>query len=248
MDTAEVFSALGTPARTAARILLAPRYIINGFAPLRGWTNHTYAFARYGPSYRWRVWLLFDIQDLEDLERLINEGTDEDVLHMREAKLEQFKLVALVGALLATLALQAMSLPLLTESTFVVRSSLIVSTMLSLLATFFTCIQQRELGSLRTAPALRIWLSNGVHYSNTNSTTHNTTSHLRWQSSLASLTLMEAPYELISLAVANFVAGIAAYMWSVWKEKLQQLANMSRLKPALVDGGTLRAKLASKRM
>ena len=96
MDTAEVFSALGTPARAAARILLAPRYIINGFAPLRGWTNHPYALARYGPSYRWRVWLLFDIQDLENLERLINEGMDEDVLHMREAKLEQFKLVALV--------------------------------------------------------------------------------------------------------------------------------------------------------
>jgi len=31
---------------------------------------------------------------------------------------------------------------------------------------------------------------------------------------------MEAPYELISLAVANFIAGMAAYMWGVYKERL----------------------------
>lgn len=85
--------------------------------------------------------------------------------------------------------------------------------MLSLLATFFTCIQQRELGYIRTASALRVWLSNGIQY-------RNVRSHLAWQSSLASLTLMEAPYELISLSVSNFVAGMSAYMWSAWKDQL----------------------------
>jgi hypothetical protein len=107
-----------------------------------------------------------------------------------------------------------MSLPLLSESTFVVRACFIQSTTLSLLATFFTCIQQRELGLLRTASALRVWLSNGVQYRDAHE-------HLVWQSSLASLTLMEAPYELISLAVSNFVCGMAAYMWSVWKYNLR---------------------------
>jgi hypothetical protein len=31
---------------------------------------------------------------------------------------------------------------------------------------------------------------------------------------------MEAPYEYISLAVANFVAGMAAYLWSSWSRGL----------------------------
>ncbi|EOA83963.1 uncharacterized protein SETTUDRAFT_155287 [Exserohilum turcica Et28A] len=213
MSTAELFSALGFPARAAARVLVAPRYLFNGFSHLRTWNQNAYALARYGPSYRWRVWLLFDAEDLEKLEHLINDGSDKDVMEMREAKLEQFRLVALVGALLATLALQAFSLPDLNNTTFVVRACFTQSTMLSLLATFFTCIQQRELGYIRTASALRVWLSNGIQY-------RNVRSHLAWQSSLASLTLMEAPYELISLSVSNFVAGMSAYMWSAWKDQL----------------------------
>ncbi|EMD88101.1 hypothetical protein COCC4DRAFT_145495 [Bipolaris maydis ATCC 48331] len=211
--TAEIWSALGLPARAAARLLLAPRYLINGFSRLREWNDNAWARTRYGPSYRYRLWLLFDARDLEVLEHIINQGTDKEVLELREAKLEQFRLVALVGALLATLALQAMSLPELSNTTFIVRSCFTQGTMLSLLATFFTCIQQRELGFVRTASALRIWLSNGVQY-------RDSREHLVWQSSLASLTLMEAPYELISLAVTNFVCGMSAYMWSAWKENL----------------------------
>lgn len=117
------------------------------------------------------------------------------------------------GALLATLALQALSMPLLGETTFIVRSSFTVSTTLSLLATFFTCIQQRELGVIYKASDFRMWLSNGVRYTNS-------CNQVVLQSSLASLTLMEAPYELISLAVANFVAGMAAYMWDAYKDRL----------------------------
>lgn len=256
MSAAEVFSALGAPARVVARLLVLPRYIFNGFSHLRAWNQNAYALVRYGPSYRWRLWLLFDAADLEKLEHLINEGSDKDVLEMREAKLEQFRLVALVvclvflscllvschisfvvvdilekkhdedvtrmgslrshiqGALLATLALQAFSLPALSDTTFIVRACFTQSTMLSLLATFFTCIQQRELGYIRSASALRVWLSNGIQY-------RNARERYVWQSSLASLTLMEAPYELISLSVSNFVAGMAAYMWSVWKDKLE---------------------------
>jgi hypothetical protein len=86
--------------------------------------------------------------------------------------------------------------------------------MLSLLATFFTLIQQREVGIIRNARAFRRWLSNGILY-------HNAQERLVRQSSLASLTLIEAPYELISLAVANFVAGMAAYMWETWKDRLE---------------------------
>lgn len=121
--------------------------------------------------------------------------------------------MCLQGALLATLALQALSLPHLTESTFVARGCFILSTTLSLLATFFTCIQQRELGVIRTASALRIWLSDGTQYRNGNGS-------LVWASSLASLTLLEAPYELLYLAVSNFVVGISVYMVSVWKDQL----------------------------
>ncbi|KAF1941228.1 hypothetical protein EJ02DRAFT_207201 [Clathrospora elynae] len=214
MEAPEILSAFGTPARAAARILLLPRYVLGGFAPLHAWPQNRYARQRFGAGFRWRIWLLFDCRELEELETLINKGSDAEVKRLRESKIEQFKLVALVGALLASLALQALSLPLISETTFVARSSFTVSFMLSILATFFTCIQQRELDLVRSVPALRAWLSNGVRYTNNND-------ELVFQSSLASLTLLESPYEFISLAVANFVAGVSAYMWSAWANGLK---------------------------
>jgi hypothetical protein len=96
MDTAEFLSMLGSPARLAARVLLFPRYLLVGFSPLLYWPRNTYACARYGKTFIWRTWLLFDVKELEVLEKLLNEGSDEEVLGMQEGKLEQFKLVALV--------------------------------------------------------------------------------------------------------------------------------------------------------
>lgn len=81
--------------------------------------------------------------------------------------------------------------------------------MLSLLATFFTCLQQRELIAVRTAPALRSWLSNGIRYTNADG-------ELVFQSSLASLTLLESPYEYLSIAIVNFVVGVSAYLGSAY--------------------------------
>jgi hypothetical protein len=102
MDTAEFLSALGFPARLAARLLILPRYLLVGCHPLLTWPSNTYARARYGKAFAWRIWLLFDVKELEVLEHLINEGSDGEVLAMREGKLEQFKLVALVVSLIFT--------------------------------------------------------------------------------------------------------------------------------------------------
>lgn len=62
---------------------------------------------------------------------------------------------------------------------------------------------------VRSAPALRAWLSNGVRYTNV--------ADVRvFQSSFTALCLMESPYEYLSMAIANFIAGMAAYVGSAW--------------------------------
>ncbi|KAH9864203.1 hypothetical protein J1614_010137 [Plenodomus biglobosus] len=208
MVVAEILSALGSPARVGARMLLLPRYA-NNFTLVRTWPRNSYARHRYGPSFHWRCWLLFDIEDLEHLEHLINAGSDEDLLKMRDAKLESFRLIALVGALLAAVALQALSLPQVTSTDFIVRGTFTVCLMLSILATFFICIQQRELSVVGDAPALRAWLSNGIRYTNADDA-------FVYQSSLAALTLLESPYEYLGIAVSNFLTGMAAYMAGAW--------------------------------
>jgi hypothetical protein len=85
--------------------------------------------------------------------------------------------------------------------------------MLSILATFFTCLQQRALGQLRDVTELRLWLSNSKVC------TVNGRKVLR--SSLTAHTLLDAPYELLTIAVANFVGGMTAYLGSSWVNGVQ---------------------------
>lgn len=96
MELVEIFSLLGSPFRGAVRLLFLPQYGIDHFAALRQWHCNDYARTRFGPSFRWRLWLLFDCKELEELEWLINEGGSEDIRTLRETRLESFRLVALV--------------------------------------------------------------------------------------------------------------------------------------------------------
>lgn len=95
-STTEIACILGAPARLGARVLFLPRYLFEGPAVLQQWSQNEYARARFGPSYRWRLWLLFDVKQAEMYEKLINGGSDDEILCMRESQLEQFRLVALV--------------------------------------------------------------------------------------------------------------------------------------------------------
>ncbi|KAF2623768.1 hypothetical protein BU25DRAFT_349395 [Macroventuria anomochaeta] len=210
MDLIEIANVLGSPARFCVRVLLLPIYLLTDsaawFAPP---ARTKYARNRYGPSFRWRFWLSFDIRGLEALEKLINTGSDEDILRMRDSRLDSSRLIALVGALLASVAIQALSLPRLADTHAMARALFIVALSLSVLATFFTCIQQREFGAARNARALRAWLSNGTKYGN-----HENSEV--YQSSIAALHLLEAPYEILTLSVAIFIGGIASYLGSAW--------------------------------
>jgi hypothetical protein len=96
MDLVGLLSATGSPARAVARILFLPRYCLDNFSALRQWRRNTYARERFGATFYWQIWLLFDIKELEEMERLINDGSDEDIWRMRETQLESVRLVALV--------------------------------------------------------------------------------------------------------------------------------------------------------
>lgn len=91
---AELFSAIGAPARIAGRVPLVARYISSGFSTLRG--SSSYATARFGMSYRWRPWLLLDIKDLETLEELINTGSDTQIAAFRTSQLSACGMIAIV--------------------------------------------------------------------------------------------------------------------------------------------------------
>jgi len=90
----EVFALFGAPARIFGRIPLIMRYACTGLSD--PWIDHQYARERYGPSYRIRPWLLFDIGELRMIEQLINKASDKTVSDFRKNQLEQLHMVSVV--------------------------------------------------------------------------------------------------------------------------------------------------------
>src|ERR1051326_6469714 len=93
-DIIELFSLVGSPARSFGRLPLATRYIWNGFT--RPQFSESYAKARYGRHWRWRPWLMFDLLELEVLEDLINRGSDRNVLAFRRNQIQASQMVSIV--------------------------------------------------------------------------------------------------------------------------------------------------------
>lgn len=84
MEISELFALIGFPARLAGRLPLFLRYTYansNVLAP------STYSLERWGPSYRWRPWLVFDAAELEALERLMNEGADAELMDFKNSQI-----------------------------------------------------------------------------------------------------------------------------------------------------------------
>jgi hypothetical protein len=96
MDPLDVFTIVGAPARFGARILMFLQYLLYGYVAFDEWSNDSYARSRFGAHYQWRPWLLFDITDLERIEGLINEGSDEDIRNLLESQHRVFQIVAIV--------------------------------------------------------------------------------------------------------------------------------------------------------
>lgn len=92
----DLFNLIGAPARFGARALLLVAYMLIGYATLRRWSKNRYARTRFGPNYVYRPWLLFDISELKQIESLINDGSDDDLLKLRDSQLGIFQLVAIV--------------------------------------------------------------------------------------------------------------------------------------------------------
>jgi hypothetical protein len=90
----ECFSALGAPARIFGRLPLVTRYLWSRLAS--PWFNPNFARRRYGQHYRWRPWLLFEVQEMQMMEELLNKASDERVKEFRQHQLESLQMVSVV--------------------------------------------------------------------------------------------------------------------------------------------------------
>ncbi|KAK3678446.1 hypothetical protein LTR78_001743 [Recurvomyces mirabilis] len=223
MDGSEVFAMLGFPVRILGRLPLSARY---AFGPPSSLLNTSeYATQRYGQSYRFRPWLRFDIHELEKIERLVNHGSDEEVLKFRQTQLSSGGTTTVVGSLLAATCATMLTIDTLSDLQLYVRALFTISLTVSLMSVYFTLVQQRELGLPTSAETLRRWLCNG-HVRRTEDLDDDThapldTPTMIRESSLAANILLQVPFEMLSIAISVFLAGLATYLGLAMAEHVQ---------------------------
>jgi hypothetical protein len=109
--------------------------------------------------------------------------------------------------LISQVAITALTLPSIHETHFTARGLFTVSVVLSVLAIFFTCLQQRTIGYIQKPEELKAWLSNGIRYKNS-------AGEMVFQSSMVTHQLLQAPFELLGISITLFIAGFGVYLGS----------------------------------
>ncbi|KAK5704807.1 hypothetical protein LTR17_021571 [Elasticomyces elasticus] len=215
MEPIEVLSMLGFPARLAGRMPVVARYLCGPPKALK--STSKYALERYGWTYQYRLWLRLDILELQQIERLINdESNDDEVLQFRQAQLASGGMNTVVGSLLAAACATMLTLDSLSNVNLTVRALFTISLMLSLMSVHFTLVQLRELSGPASPSTLRDWLWSG-HYRPREPERKDTERgawlrERRKESSLTANILLQAPFELLSIAISLFMGGVAAYL------------------------------------
>lgn len=228
MDSAlEIFNAIGTPVRIFARLPFLTRYLFSGFTRTQKVTD--YAKARYGKKYYWRPWLLFDMEQLEQLEYLINKAPDAGLLRHKRSEQEMTQMVSVVGTLMAGISVASYQLPGIQHASFVARGSLLCALVTAILVAFLGCLQQQTYGFLENPQTIRAWLSNGVIY--VNSVGENTL-----QSSGLSNQLLHIPFEMLCLCITTYIVGIGIFVCSALTKHASQSSDDAFVsnRPALI--------------
>lgn len=113
----------------------------------------------------------------------------------------------------------------LSDVNLTVRAMFTISLMLSMLTVFFTLIQQREISNPTSAALLRLWLWNGnmrmppSHH--VSGTPVDRPGRPIKESSLTAHYVITAPFELLRIAIAVFLAAVVAYLVLVWRENIE---------------------------
>jgi hypothetical protein len=108
----------------------------------------------------------------------------------------------------------ALQLPGMESVSYVARGCFVVAFITAFLATFFTALQLRTYGFLLEPTAIRLWLANGVRYTNAER-------RKVFQSSTVSYQLLQLPFELLCMSITVSIGGVGVYLGSAMTERVK---------------------------
>ena len=129
------------------------------------------------------------------------------------------------GAIIAQVALTALSLPNLSQAHWTARAFLLFATVAGCLSVYYACKLQRVVGKLYRPGMIRDWLRAGSHVEALKM--HSKNASLRSKQSKAALSaifLLSAPYTMMSYSILAFIIGLAIYQGFTWTRALDTAA------------------------
>ncbi|KAL6714826.1 hypothetical protein ACLMJK_007086 [Lecanora helva] len=148
----------------------------------------------------------------ERIERVILRGRDEDALAFRQAVTDECNMTAVAGAIIAQVAITALSLSNLSSTHWVARTFFLFAVVAGCLSVYFCCVLQRTIGKLYRPHLIRSWLT------------------LPWRNrqdrddppraSLAAVFILSAPFTMMRASIFAFLIGLAIYQGFTWTRTL----------------------------
>ena len=190
----------------------------------------------YGRPLGWLIITFFGntATEYERIERVVLGGSDEEALRFRDSVITEcnmtavtvstldlfglyhMSLICVQGAIIAQVALTALSLPSLSLAHWTARAFLLFATVAGCLSVYYACTLSRNIGKCYQAKLVRDWLSAATqHMENAEANEKNET-----QASLSGIFILSAPYTMMSYAILAFVTGLAIYQGFVWTRTL----------------------------
>lgn len=153
--------------------------------------------------------------EYERIERVVLHGSDAEALRFRDSVITECSMTAVAGAIIAQVALTALSLPSLSLAHWTARACLLFATVAGCLSVYYACTLSRDVGKCYQPQLVRDWLSLMTPKRRTE-----VDDKKERTASLSGIFILSAPYTMMSYSILAFITGLAIYQGFVWTRAL----------------------------
>ena len=167
------------------------------------------------------VWPTVSTQ-YERVDNCVSRGTDEDVVTFKHSVTEECYMTSVAGAILAQVAITALSLQSLSSTHWVARACFLIAVVAGCMSVYFACRVQRVVGRLYNAEMIKDWLMTAPVPKNQRG------QHDRHRDddtpSFAAVLTISAPFALVTHSIFALLTGLAVYFGFMFARRLDNHA------------------------
>ncbi|KAI9722027.1 MAG: hypothetical protein M1812_001987 [Candelaria pacifica] len=151
----------------------------------------------------------------ELIHHYILRGSKEEALKFQQDIKDECNMTAVAGAIIAQVAITALSLPFLSNTYWTARACFLIAVTSGCLSVYYSCVLQRIVGNFYNAEQIKEWLMVPGPATGTEEGTHGVQ-----DGSLAAIFTLSAPFALVKVSIIAFLVGLAIYQGLVFTKNL----------------------------